>query len=131
MGVNQVLRYEGKNGNCFFIPAYLRMRIIRVNKIDYLEAAAEIETEMKLSLMIKQFPEEVQEKIITNTKVSVNKSQSENLKEFLEDDFREVSRKKNQSDKVVEFKIKRSLMIDIESNPFLAPFELIKLVAFI
>ena len=107
------------------------MRIIRVNKIDYLEAAAEIETEMKLSLMIKQFPEEVQEKIITNTKVSVNKSQSENLKEFLEDDFREVSRKKNQSDKVVEFKIKRSLMIDIESNPFLAPFELIKLVAFI
>ena len=60
MGVNQVLMYEGKSGVSYYIPAYLRMRIIRVNKIDYLGTSAEIEAEMKLSLMIKQFPEEVQ-----------------------------------------------------------------------
>ena len=61
----------------------------------------------------------------------MNKGQGESLKEFLDYDFREVAYKKNQSNKVVEFKIKRNLMIDIESNPFLAPFELIKLVTFI
>ena len=44
MGVNQVLVYKGRKDRIFFVPAYLRVRVIRVNKINYLEAAAEIET---------------------------------------------------------------------------------------
>lgn len=43
MGVNQVLVYNFKKSKpIYYVPAYLRMKINRVNKIDYLESLAEI-----------------------------------------------------------------------------------------
>lgn len=43
MGVNQVLVYSFKKSKpTYYVPAYLRMKINRVNKIDYLESLAEI-----------------------------------------------------------------------------------------
>ena len=45
MGVNQVLVYSLKGGTpTYYVPAYLRMRINRVNEINYIYSKAEIET---------------------------------------------------------------------------------------
>lgn len=41
MGVNQILVYTFKKQKpTYYVPAYLRMKINRVNKIDYLESLA-------------------------------------------------------------------------------------------
>jgi len=54
MGVNQILVYNFKGTTpTYYVPVYLRMRINRVNQINYIESKAEIETEIRIWLMIK------------------------------------------------------------------------------
>lgn len=61
-GVNQVLIYRfQKNRPIIYVPCYLRMKVNRVSNINYIEGQAAIETDVRLWVMMKQFPAAVQE----------------------------------------------------------------------
>lgn len=62
MGVNQVLVYRyKKEPPTYFVPCYLRMRVNKVQDINYIESKASIDTDIRLWFMINEFPEPVQD----------------------------------------------------------------------
>lgn len=53
-GVNQILVWSNSNiNNIYYIPAYLRIQVNRVNRIDYVGCVAEVDSYITLWLMIK------------------------------------------------------------------------------
>lgn len=61
MGVNQILVYRYKrHPPTYYVPCYLRMRVNKVQEINYIESKASIDTDIRLWFMIKDFPEAVQ-----------------------------------------------------------------------
>lgn len=60
MGINQILTYENINSNIIYVPAYLRIQINRVNRMDYIGCVAEVDAYLTLWLMIKEFPNTIQ-----------------------------------------------------------------------
>lgn len=57
MGINQVLYWENPNSpTIYYVPAYLRVQVNRVTRMDYIGCVAEVDAYLTLWLMIKQLP---------------------------------------------------------------------------
>lgn len=83
-GVNQVLIYRfEKKTPIIYVPCYLRMRVNRVSNINYIEGQAAIETDIRLWVKMKQFPQPVQEEILNLAKIDINNKSSELLADIM------------------------------------------------
>ena len=77
LGVNQVLVYRFKNeAPTYYVPCYIRMKVNRVSDISYIEGSAAIETDIRLWVMLKQFPQAVIDEIIHQAKLQINNKDS-------------------------------------------------------
>lgn len=76
--VNQVIVWKGINNGkekrIYYIPAYMRVQINRVNRIDYLGCSAEIDIGIHIWLKIKELPVGLQERIISQGELRINGS---------------------------------------------------------
>ena len=61
-GVNQVLTYYLNKSNppTYYVPCYIRMKVNRVSDINYIDGQASIESDIRLWVMLKEFPVPVQ-----------------------------------------------------------------------
>ena len=74
LGVNQVLVYslDKKSPPTYYVPCYIRMKVNRVSDINYIDGQASIESDIRLWVMLKEFPEVVQKEIMSLARIEIN-----------------------------------------------------------
>lgn len=109
MGINQVLFWEEPNSsNIYYVPAYLRIQVNRVTRMDYIGCVAEVDAYLTLWLMIKQLPTAVQDEIIDFGEIRINGNKGISLKDII--DYKNNSQSStNISKKILTFHTKQSL----------------------
>ena len=82
-GVNQIFTYV-KNGElAFYIPAYVRITINRVSRIDYLGGRATIDASFRFWVMVEGLPSEIHQQILDECEISINKEWNFRLKDII------------------------------------------------
>ena len=124
--VNQILTFHNHGELTYFIPAYLRITVNRVSQIDYFGCRATLDLTIRLWVMAEGLPEHVKEEIVEECELRVNGDLQYRLKEIRE-------KKKNNhminnvSEKVMAFSVRKVVDLEIDSDVWLSPFELIKI----